>query len=392
MERTFGPCAPRGLTREGRPFLGGASRHWAARDHDRRSDEQEHERGMLPSGEPSGAAPQHRATPRGIMTGKGSAAKVQLDIALTTYRRPEMVVAAIRSCLAQGERLRRLIVVDDASGDSTEERVRALGDPRVVLHVHAQNGGIGSARRDAMARSDADWTVMLDSDHELLPGALDLLAARIEGISPNIGIIGARHRWDTGGVTPRVLPDGVLDYEGRIKWSTVPGSIGSDYVCCVSRRVRESVQWSRHRSGLVDTLFQLDAARIADAMFIPDCLAFQKSDGAESDTRGSVAHLLGRRRKDAEGGVALCETIFERHGDALRRWGRPLGARILKDGAVYASLLGRRELAVRWAVQAVALGGPRTVSPGLIPACAAGQVVFAWAYRRSLLRGGARPS
>jgi glycosyltransferase involved in cell wall biosynthesis len=318
-------------------------------------------------------------------------ATTDFDVAVTTYRRPDMVMAAIRSCLSQGERLRRVIVVDDASGDATEERIRALQEPRVLLHVRDQNGGIGAARRDAMARSDADWTVMLDSDHELLPGALEALAARIEGIPPSVGIVGARHRWDTGDITPKVLPDGVVDYRRRIEWSSVPESIGTDYVGCVSRRVRDSARWSSQRSGLVDALFQLDAARTADAIFLPECLAFQKSDGSAGDSRGSVSHLLARRRGDAEGGLALCNEIFDKHGEALRRWGRPLGARIAKRGAIYAALLGRRAIAVEWAVRAFLMGGPEIVPPGLIPACAAGQSVFARAYRASLIRGGATP-
>ncbi len=243
---------------------------------------------------------------------------VDFDVALTTYRRPDMAVAAIASCLSQGTRLRRVVVVDDASRDTTEERIRAFRDPRVLLHVRAENGGIGAARRDAMARCDAEWTVILDSDHELLPGALEVLAARIERAPPSVGIVGARYRWDTGGITPRVVPEGVLDYKGRIAWSAVPGSIGGDYVCCVSRRVREAVQWSPHRSGMADTLFQLDAARVADAMYLPDCLALQKSDGAEGNTRGKVSQLLARRELDAEGGLAVCEEILDRHGDALR--------------------------------------------------------------------------
>ena len=89
---------------------------------------------------------------------------VDFDVALTTYRRPDMAVAAIASCLSQGTRLRRVVVVDDASRDTTEERIRALRDPEVLLHVRAENGGIGAARRDAMARCDAEWTVTLDSD------------------------------------------------------------------------------------------------------------------------------------------------------------------------------------------------------------------------------------
>lgn len=308
------------------------------------------------------------------------------DVAITTYRRPEMVLAAVRSCLSQGPRLRRVIVVDDASGDDTGERLAALGDARIAVHVRAQNGGIGAARRDALERSAADWTVMIDSDHELLPGALARLSELVDGVGERIGIVGARLRWDTGVVTPRILPDHPIDYEERIRWSNRPDSIGQDYLLSVSRYVRERVQWSAERSGMVDALFQLDAAAVADAVFLPECLGYEKSDGPEGHSRGSPEHLLARRRKDAAGGVAVCRLIQERHGPALTRFAPAMLARILKEGAVCAALAGRRLLATRWASRAVALAGPASVSPAIVAACLAGDPLFSWAYRRALAR------
>lgn len=313
----------------------------------------------------------------------------KIDVAITSFRRPEMVVAAVRSCLAQGEWLGRVVVVDDASEDDTAARLAALGDPRVLLHVRPQNGGIGAARKDALDRCSAEWSVTLDSDHELLPGALRTLSARADAAHARIGIIGARFRWDTGVVTPVHVPERSIGYEDRIRWSARPDSIGADYLCCTSRRVRERVSWSTERSGLVDVLFQLDAARVADAEFTNECLAYQKSTGAEGHTRGTVEHLLARRRRDAPGAVAVCRQILDRHGTALAAWGRPILAGVLKEGATSAAILGRRLLAARWACRAVATGGPAAITPAWVPACLAGPPIFTWAYRKSLVRGGA---
>lgn len=316
---------------------------------------------------------------------------ITIDVAITSYRRPELVLAAVRSCLSQGPVLDRVIVVDDASGDDTAARLSALGDPRVRLHVRPGNGGIGAARQDALARCAADWSVMLDSDHELLPGALETLARQAARAPARVGILGARYRWDTGAVTPEHVPEVPVDYATRIRLSAQPGGIGTDYLCCLSRRVRERVTWSGERSGLVDALFQLDAARVADAQFLTDCLAYQKSDAPEGYSRGKVEHLLASRRRDAEGGVAVCKLLLERHGEALKAWGRPSLAQILREGAIFASLIGRRSLATRWAMAAVVAGGFRQVTPGLVPACLAGRGLFESAYRKRLIRGGASP-
>jgi glycosyltransferase involved in cell wall biosynthesis len=315
----------------------------------------------------------------------------KFDVAITSYRRPDMTLAAVRSCLAQGDLLRRVVVVDDASGDDTPARLAALGDPRVVVHVRAVNGGIGAARRDAFERCSAEWTVMIDSDHELLPGALGKLDGAIQAVPAGVGIVGARFRWDTGEVTPHRVPRHLVDYRERIRLSALPDGIGRDYLLCVSRRVREGARWAVERSGMTDTLFQLDAAKLADAHFLEDCLAYQKSNGAEGHSRGTIDHLLARRRKDAAGGVALCRRILERHGAALRAFGPSLLAGILKHGAICAALEGRRLLAARWALAGLRAGGPGRVPPALVPACLAGPTVFALAYRRSLRRGGALP-
>lgn len=303
---------------------------------------------------------------------------------ITTYRRPRLALEAVRSCLEQGPLLHKIVVVDDASRDETEEVLKALGDPRIEVIVRSENGGIGAARRDSFLASTADWTVQLDSDQILLPGALDALGALAARVPREVGILGGRYGWDHGGVSPAMLPSGSIDYRKRIEWCERPNSIGTDYVCCVSRRVRESVRWTPLRAGLVDVLFQLDAAKEAHALFTGRTLALQRSDAPEGYTRGPALSRLARRKRDAQDGLELLRLILERHGGALAEWGpRQLGG-YLVSGSAFALLEGRRGESLRLASKALALPGARRHALAIALLSLGGRGAYEWAYR---LRG-----
>lgn len=307
----------------------------------------------------------------------------QFDIALTSYKRPKLLAEAIRSCLNQGQLLRQVIVVDDASQDDTAEVVRALGDPRILFHQRAVNGGIAVARKDGFALSEADWTVKLDSDQELLPGALDRLDALSKRAGQAIDILGGRFRWDTGMLSPKVVPPGVVDYCGRIRYASRPESIGKDYVYAISRRLRETVRYEALRSFVPDTLFQLDLAKAGNAVFTGEVLGLEKSCTEHSWTRGSAAARWTRRVQDAADGILAVERALARHGDAMRQWGRPLLSQLLANGSFYSALMGRRAQARRWGSSAVALH-PSGLSCSAFLASVAPKTLLAQAYQ---LRG-----
>jgi glycosyltransferase involved in cell wall biosynthesis len=281
---------------------------------------------------------------------------VTFDVAITSYKRPAMVKDAVVSCLNQGPLLNKVIVVDDASGDDTAEVIRSLSDPRIVFFQRTENGGIAAARRDAFGLSDADWTVSLDSDHELLPGAMDGLARLLASVPQPVDILGARYQWDTGGVTPVNMPEGIVGYRERIILSGQEDSIGADYLCAVSKRLRQAVKWEPLRSIGPDTLFQLDIARIGQAIFTPDTLALEKSDGGHGWTRGSAEQRWARRCQDAPDAVRALELILSRHEAGLRRWGKSKLAGLYLHGAFSALLSGQRMQALRWLADSIKAG------------------------------------
>ena len=72
----------------------------------------------------------------------------------------------------------RIYVVDDASGDATAERARALGDPRVEVISHERNGGVGAAILTGYRRALEDGiaaTAVMAGDNQMDPAELEAL-------------------------------------------------------------------------------------------------------------------------------------------------------------------------------------------------------------------------
>ena len=298
--------------------------------------------------------------PKALPATRTSCVKCQpmtFDVAITSYKRSSMTTAAVMSCLDQGPLLQRVVVVDDASGDNTAESLHSIDDSRIVVLERAENGGIAAARRAAFALSDADWTVSLDSDHELLPGAIAGLARLLASAPQPVDILGARYQWDTGGVTPVNIPDGIVEYRERIILSGQKDSIGADYLCAISKRLRQAVKWEPLRGSFPDTLFQLDIAKSGRAIFTPEALALERSDGAHGWTRAVAEQRWVRRCQDAPDGIKALELILSRHGPGLRRWGKAKLAGLYVHGAFAALLSGQRAQALRWLADSIQAGG-----------------------------------
>jgi glycosyltransferase involved in cell wall biosynthesis len=275
------------------------------------------------------------------------------DVVITTYRRPEYVLAAVRSCLGQGPHLDRVIVVDDASGDDTKLRLAGLGDPRVLYHLRTENGGMSMARHTGLALSSADWTIHLDDDWELLPGAIESFTELACRAPDNTAMLGSRMVWDTGKVSPSAVPTEPIDYDGQIRWRARADGLGADNVCAVSRLARGRENWPPVRFGwYCATLFYLDVARHGLTLYTDQVLALQKSCMIHSDSRGESVSRLARRTLDASGGITVADELIMRHYPGLLRGGRCLLSGVLTKRSMSHLLLGDRRSACVWAFRA----------------------------------------
>src|SRR3954468_10100910 len=94
------------------------------------------------------------------------------SIVIPDYDRAALIGRALRSCLDQDFTDFEIIAVDDGSADGSVAAIRRFDDPRLKLIEHERNRGVGPARNSGMAAAIGEWIVCLDSDDELLPGAL----------------------------------------------------------------------------------------------------------------------------------------------------------------------------------------------------------------------------
>jgi N-acetylglucosaminyl-diphospho-decaprenol L-rhamnosyltransferase len=82
----------------------------------------------------------------------------------------------LRTCLAtvSAEQPAQVVVADNGSGDGSVEMVRREF-PSVTLVVSPENPGYGAAANRALARCEAEYVLLLNSDTEVRPGGLGVL-------------------------------------------------------------------------------------------------------------------------------------------------------------------------------------------------------------------------
>lgn len=102
-----------------------------------------------------------------------SSVKPTVGIVITNYNHAEYLRGAVDSALAQTRPADEILVVDDASTDTSSEVLNALpGTVRVLRRE--ENGGVVAARNTGLSAIATDFVVYLDADDELLPRFLEV--------------------------------------------------------------------------------------------------------------------------------------------------------------------------------------------------------------------------
>jgi glycosyltransferase involved in cell wall biosynthesis/GT2 family glycosyltransferase len=97
---------------------------------------------------------------------------MRISVVIPAYNMEAYVEGAIRSVIAQDTPAHEVVVVDDGSTDRTVAVASAFKD---VTLVRQPNRGLAAARNAGADRATGDAIFFLDSDDELLPGALGRL-------------------------------------------------------------------------------------------------------------------------------------------------------------------------------------------------------------------------
>ena len=237
---------------------------------------------------------------------------------VTAFNRAGYLKDCIDSCLAQTFSDFEVIVVDDGSTDGTQPLLRTIADPRLRAITHESNRGINPSRHTGVANARGEWVVVVDSDWSLYPHSLQRLRDIIERLPPSVRVVRSRLLLDTGERWPHFVPEGPVDYRGRIVFAEAEG--GFDAGRCLHRDVFSATPYFSDRRGAMETLYELDLAARELALYVPDVLGMQRTDAANS-------YLRSVDRKELIRGscatLPTCSGWLKRHlPGTVRRWPR----------------------------------------------------------------------
>jgi N-acetylglucosaminyl-diphospho-decaprenol L-rhamnosyltransferase len=124
-----------------------------------------------------------------------------VTVIIVSFNTVDMTLKAISTLLENaGEVALQVIVWDNASHDGSADAV-AEHFPQVELIRSADNIGFGQANNAAAERARADWILLLNSDTETFPGAVEQLLAFARE-HPQAGIVGGRTLYADGKLNP----------------------------------------------------------------------------------------------------------------------------------------------------------------------------------------------
>lgn len=121
------------------------------------------------------------------------------SIAITTYRRPDLLVQAVRSALAQdfAHSFEIVIVDNDPASTEAEALVAAIPELRDANYRHfvaEQNLGVYGNFNRAILMSRSEWVTILNDDDLLDPDFLSLMFVELDR-DPSIDAISSRKRY-----------------------------------------------------------------------------------------------------------------------------------------------------------------------------------------------------
>lgn len=96
----------------------------------------------------------------------------RVSAVIPTRNRPQLVIRAVNSVIAQTLTDIEIIVVVDGDDGKTAAALEGVRDPRLRVFVLPENEGASAARNFGVSKATAPWIAFLDDDDEMLPERL----------------------------------------------------------------------------------------------------------------------------------------------------------------------------------------------------------------------------
>jgi O-antigen/teichoic acid export membrane protein/GT2 family glycosyltransferase len=142
------------------------------------------------------------------------------SILIPVYNAEGTILRALDSAQTQTVKDIEIIVIDDASTDSTAELIykRALSDARIQIHRLERNSGPAAARNVGISSARGEWLALLDADDTMssdrLERLLDACTTQDVLVADNLQLCDRHAGTSTLGINPALLGSGLrLDVE-----------------------------------------------------------------------------------------------------------------------------------------------------------------------------------
>lgn len=129
---------------------------------------------------------------------------MRISICIPTYNRPDLLMEALRSCLAQTLQPFEIIIGDDSKNTLSQEAVlelleRGVGADQIKYHKNPVSLGQADNVNNLIGEVIGDKMVLLHDDDLLLPGALATMAAVFENNPKVDAVFGKQYIIDNQG-------------------------------------------------------------------------------------------------------------------------------------------------------------------------------------------------
>lgn len=239
---------------------------------------------------------------------------MQISIIIPAFNRAAELPRAVHSCLQQDLTATEIIVVDDGSTDATASILASLTHPALKAVRHERNRGVSAARATGVQHARGDWVLCLDSDDELLPGAVALISEKIKRTPATVHRLCFSYVTEHGTTVPTPHPsDGVVTYVGYLRW--LESVSASDFSNCIRRSTFTSVPFPVKR--VYETGYHLDFAKRYQSQFLPDAVALIHSGANNRSSHAALRSILRTQQLMARDMASEYVRLVEDHGKAM---------------------------------------------------------------------------
>lgn len=121
-----------------------------------------------------------------------------VSVIIPTRGRPELVLQAVSSALAQTTPVFEVVVVVDGPDPRTEEALARLEDPRIRISINASSLGAAGARNEGVRRARGEFVAFLDDDDVWIPQKIECqMREYASALEPDLLVVSCQAYWHT---------------------------------------------------------------------------------------------------------------------------------------------------------------------------------------------------